>query len=753
MRPMIGAPERRSRRVLRRARLALTLGAALFATAAALAPPLRAAEWPAWRGPDQNANSPETGLISHWSQDGENLIWKVPLTARSTPIVFDGRVCINGRAGEGERRQERVACYDAGDGRLLWEQRFNVYHTAVPENRVGWANLAGDPETGYLYAQGVGGLFFCFDRAGKVVWSRNLVEELGFFSGYGGRTQTPVLDGERLIVTFVSGSWGELGPPRHRLFAFDKKSGELIWVSTPGGAPADLNTQTTPVVATIDGRRLAIGGNADGWVYAVDARTGEKVWGFHLSMLALNTTVAVGPDGTVFAAHAEENVDSPEMGGVVAFSGRGRGDITASNLKWRAPIEDGFPSPTLHDGTLYVIDNSANLFALDAATGERRWTLDLGTVGKGSPVVADGKLFATEVNGRFHVVEPGAAAGKILDSEELHMPDGRYAEIYGSPAIAYGRIYLATENALYCLGDRRKPFRHASSARPGSTTGAAPAAAAGAPTKLLVVPAEVGLRPGEAASFRVLAFDALGNPVAAPAVTWSLKDLTGSLDGGRFTPDAARGTQLGQVVAKAGELTAAARARVIAPPPYSESFDSIAVGQRPAYFLSGAVRFEVVETSEGKVLRKGPAPEGVHRHRTFLGLDDWSDYTIQADLMAEQVGRKLGDVGLIDSGYTVDLMGSHQQIQVRSWDSELRASKQVPFSWQPGTWYTMKVSVRGEGGKAVVRAKVWPRGQPEPAEWTLVAEDPLPIAAGSPGLYGYSPAPVYYDNVAVTKNP
>ena len=80
---------------------------------------------------------------------------------------------------------------------------------------------------------------------------------------------------------------------------------------------------------------------------------------------------------------------------------------------------------------------------------------------------------------------------------------------------------------------------------------------------------------------------------------------------------------------------------------------------------------------------------------------------------------------------------------MRSWDSELRASKEVPFSWEPGTWYTMKVSVRSEGGKGVVRAKAWPRGQPEPEAWTLVAEDPLPIERGSPGLYGYSPAPVY----------
>ena len=739
-------------------------GLVVLAGLATAAAPARGAEWPAWRGPGQDANSPETGLVSTWSQGGENqagenLVWRVPLTGRSTPIVFDGRACINGRTGEGALRQERVACYDAKDGRLLWERKFNVYHTAVPENRVGWANLAGDPETGYVYAQGVGGTFLVFDRAGEVVWSRNLLEDFGFYSGFGGRTQTPVVDGERLIVTFVSGSWGELGPPRHRLYAFDKRTGEVLWISTPGGPPADLNTQSTPVVTEIDGRRLAIAGNADGWVYAVDARTGEKVWGFRLSKLALNTTVAVGPDGTVYAAHAEENVDSPEMGRVVAFSGRGSGDITATNEKWRAPIEDGFPSPTLHGETLFVMDNSANLFALDAATGATRWTLDLGTVGKASPTVADGKLYVGEVNGRFHVVEPGATSGRILDTEELSMPEGRYAEIYGSAAVAYGRVYFSTEEGLYCLGDPGKPFSPAAGgtavgARADGSAAAEAGAAPRQPAKLLVVPAESAIRPGEPLALRVLAFDALGRPIAGPAVEWSLEGLMGTVDAaGRFTADPGRGSQVGKVTARGGELVASGRVRVIAPLPYREDFESTATGGRPAYFLHSGARFEVVEAEGGKVLRKGPSPEGIHRHRTFVGLPDWSDYTVQADVKADREGRRLGDVGLVNSGYVVDLMGGHQQIQVRSWDSELRASKEVPFAWEPGAWYTMKASVRTEGGKGVVRVKVWPRGGAEPTEWTMVAEDPLPIERGSAGLIGYSPAPVYFDNVQVTRNP
>ena len=745
-RPM-GCPRSGLRRVA-------AAGLVVLGGLAAAAAPALGAEWPAWRGPGQDANSPETGLVSTWSKSGENLVWRVPLTGRSTPIVFDGRACINGRTGEGALRQERVACYDAKDGRLLWERKFNVYHTAVPENRVGWANLAGDPETGYVYAQGVGGSFFVFDREGEIVWSRNLLEDFGFFSGYGGRTQTPAIDGERLLVTFVSASWGEHGPPRHRLYAFDKRTGEVLWISTPGGPPADLNTQSTPIVAEIDGRRLAIAGNADGWVYAVDARTGEKVWGFHLSKLALNTTVAVGPDGTVYAAHAEENVDSAEMGRVVAFSGRGSGDITTTSEKWRAHIEDGFPSPTLHAGTLYVVDNSANLFALDAASGATRWTLDLGTVGKASPTVADGKLYLGEVNGRFHVVELGEAQGRILDTEELSMPEGRYAEIYGSAAVAYGRVYFATEEGLYCLGDPSEPIDAAVAAgRSASASAAAAPRGEGPPAKLLVVPADSGIRPGEPLALRVLAFDALGRPVAPPAVEWSLEGLAGAVADGRFTADPARGGQVGKVTARAGELAASGRVRVVPPLPYREDFEAVAPGARPATFLHAAARFEVMEAGGGKVLKKGPSPEGIHRHRTFLGLPDWSDYTIQADLMAEREGRRLGDVGLINSGYVVDLMGGHQQIQVRSWDSELRASQEAPYAWEPGTWQTMKVSVRTEGGKGVVRVKVWPRGAPEPAKWTMVAEDPLPIERGSAGLIGFSPAPVYFDNVQVTRNP
>ncbi|HSF42294.1 MAG TPA: PQQ-binding-like beta-propeller repeat protein [Thermoanaerobaculia bacterium] len=717
--------------------------------------PVAAAEWPNWRGPGQKAVSAETGLVSKWSPQGENLAWHAKdLIGRSTPVVFDGRVCANGRAGEKIDMHEVVACYDAGTGKELWRKRLDVYHTTVPFNRVGWANVVGDPETGNVYAQGVGGLLVGFDRTGKEVWKRSLTEEMGFYSGFGGRTHTPIIDEDRLVVTFANQSWGEQAPPRFRTFAFDKKTGDLLWVSSPGGQPYDLNTQTTPVVAVINGRRLLIEGSGDGWIYALDARTGEKVWGFLLSKGGINTTVAVNGT-TVYAAHSEENVDnSGVMGRVVAIDATGTGDITKTHEVWRAEeLGAGFSSPVYHDGTLYIVDNSANLFALDAKTGKELWRHKLGTVGKGSPVVADGKIYVAELNGRFHILRPKADGAEQLDVDEVSVTDTagtRYAEIYGSPAVAYGRVYFSSEAGLFALGDKSKPFKVTKDEAPALRE--EPAEKGAAPAILRVVPAEVLVKPGEAVRFAVRAFDAKGRPLPAPAgAEWSLQGLAGKVDGGAFTPEAGR-SQAGKVVAKAGGLEAAARVRVVGPLPWSEDFESYEAGKNPPWWIGAGIKFVVQEKDGGKVLAKGPAKVGLDRGDVYMGPAALSAYTIEADLQGTVSGRKRPDLGLINSGYTLDLMGAHQKIQLRSWSSDLRVEKSVPFPWEPGVWYTMKLRVDPQGDKALVRGKVWKRGEPEPAEWTITAEDPHPIRQGSPGLYGYSPAEIYYDNVKVTVN-
>jgi len=190
-------------------------------------------DWPSWRGPYQNGVSDETGLISNWSLEGKNLIWKADFIGRSTPIVMNGRVYVVGRTGEGVNMQRVVACYDAKDGgKPLWEDKYNVFHATVPFSRVGWSSLAGDPETGNIYYFGVDGMFVCYDKDGNRLWEHSFVEEYNRFAGYGGRTCTPVIDQDLVIVNGANNTWGNLLIMRHRFFAYDKRTGELVWVST-----------------------------------------------------------------------------------------------------------------------------------------------------------------------------------------------------------------------------------------------------------------------------------------------------------------------------------------------------------------------------------------------------------------------------------------------------------------------------------------------------------------------------------------
>ena len=140
-----------------------------------------AQDWPSWRGRGQDGISIQQDLVSAWSKDGENLIWSDSWIGRSTPAVFDGRVCANGRTGDDVAKQEIVACWSAENGTKLWEHKFSVMNTTVPFNRVGWGNVTGDPETGYLYALNIddpGWLLYRRDVKAYALLIMNIAREL-----------------------------------------------------------------------------------------------------------------------------------------------------------------------------------------------------------------------------------------------------------------------------------------------------------------------------------------------------------------------------------------------------------------------------------------------------------------------------------------------------------------------------------------------------------------------------------------------
>src|SRR3954469_2417361 len=229
-------------------------------------------DWPDWRGPNRDGTSPAKGLPEKWSLTGDGLAWKAPYGGRSTPIVLGDHLYLENTAGSGATEQERIVCLNADTGKLLWEYKFNLYQSDVPAHRVGWASPAADPETGNVYSFGVNNLTTALSRDGKKLWERSITEEFSPFTTHGGRTVSPMIDGNLVIVSTPTSTGGAQGNRAQRFISMDKRTGDIVWISTPGGRPYD--TSYAPMsIATINGTRLLMTGGADGAALAMKPQT------------------------------------------------------------------------------------------------------------------------------------------------------------------------------------------------------------------------------------------------------------------------------------------------------------------------------------------------------------------------------------------------------------------------------------------------------------------------------------------------
>ena len=266
----------------------------------------------------------------------------------------------------------------------------------------------------------------------------------------------------------------------------------MLWIATPQRRRVDdFNNQANPMVAVIGGRRLVIGGGADGWIYALRAETGELQWKFQMSQKSLNSPVTV-VGNTVYATSNGEPVDGNFIGQVVALDGTGTGDVTATARLWNTDaVMAGFAAPVFDAGRLYVVDNAANLHALDAKTGRRSSRPTSAPSAASAPLLR--RRQALRDRGQRPRDDPeGALADRfeVLDQRRAH-------HARGAPDRDLGRLRRRLRPALLHdrgrplrLGDKAKPFP----AAPGEAAAAAERSrrgrAAARPAAVLIVPAE-----------------------------------------------------------------------------------------------------------------------------------------------------------------------------------------------------------------------------------------------------------------------
>ncbi len=750
-----------------------------------------AADWIHWRGPEENGLARETGLPEYFGVDEvgkDALIWKQPFGGRSVPLVLKGRVyTISGHDMSKPTEGERVMCFDAETGKPIWEQRFGVFHTDIVSSRLGWTTLTADPETERVYCHSTAGLVIGFDRDGHQLWKRSLTEEFGRISGYGGRIVSPIFDEGKVIVGMVNSSWGDQARAGNRYVALDGKTGDVVWwAETP--FPIRGTYYSNPVITVVNGQRLLVAGGADGYVHGFKARSGERVFSYRLADGVINPSPVV--DGNrLYISHGEENPEGGPIGRVVCL------DISKVDPKTKQPKlvweqkrlakRFGLASPALADGKLYLPSDEAELYCFDGKDGRLLWREKYGTVSRGAPLVADGKLYIFDVNAKMAVYKLGGnRRPEELESVPFRRTTGPgFVETHGTPIAVNGKLYFLTQDALYCVGE--KGAGQTGQYKPLATETEYKKDAA--PASIRLTPADILAKPGEQIKFGVTYLDANGREVAAPAdakVEWSLPrpTLPKTAPKGANPPPAFNGEikdgaltvgklprQHGVVEARVGNLTARARVRVPGHIPYTEDFEKTPNGAAPSGWITASSKFQVVEKDGSKVLSKvnTDSRPPFARANGYITGPDVSNYTIEADAMGTEVRGRMPDMGLVNSRYTLLFDGKagpngKRQVRIVSWEARMRVNEEADFDWQPGVWYRAKFSVVPNGKTATVMAKVWKKGEAEPTAWTVKYEDPNPNTQGAAALYAYIPDPsislknpgsdVYFDNVAITPN-
>ncbi len=433
--------------------------------------------WPQWRGTDQVGRSTTaTGLPVTWSET-ENVAWRVELPSWSaaTPIIWDDYVFVTsaeegfnelaqmasrggpagasaagGRRRRGTSRPESnehkklfVLALDRTDGSVRWKRPTGGDNQIYRKHNMASPSPVTDGK--HVWVMTGVGVLTAFDFDGQQIWQRDLEDEYGEFGVNWGYASSPKLHQDRLYIQVLHGMITD--EPSY-VMAIDKNTGKNIWkVDRPTDAPRESpDNYATPILVPVDGKLQLVVSGGD-YVTGHDIGTGAELW-----RLGGFNPEAAGNDRTIASSiFVDDVVITTSRAGrpFIGFRAGGSGDITGKNEVWLNDLGADVPTPTTDGKIVYVINDRGIAVALEAKTGEIVWErqrIEPGTY-SASPLLADGKIYATSEDGTTTVLKAGQEfeilAVNKLDNFTL-----------ASPVAVGNQIFIRTMQYLYCISNQ-----------------------------------------------------------------------------------------------------------------------------------------------------------------------------------------------------------------------------------------------------------------------------------------------------------
>ncbi len=434
----------------------VVLAFASFAATAA------ADDWPQWHGPKGDSVWRETGILEKFPADGPKFRWRVSIDGGyAGPAVADGRVYVTDYVTDGDRKPnptkrselkgiERVLCFSAADGKLLWKHEYPCdYAVSYPAG----PRCTPTVHQGKVYTLGTEGNLFCLDAVkGTVLWSRELKKDYKISTlkqkedkvmcpmwGFSGH---PLIDGQRLIC--LVGGEGSVA------VAFDKDTGKEIWRALSATQPG----YSSPTIIEASGKRQLIIWHSEA-VDSLDPETGKVYWTEpqeSYTGMSIATPRLHGPYlfvGGVFQKSVMLKLAADKPAAAVAWRGKPKLGVYPCNC-----------TPFFEDGHLYGVDQPGQLRCAKLETGERLWET-LEPIG-GKPgncatvfIVKNGpRFFLFSDTGHLIIAKMSPKDYEEISRAKIIEPTGNgfgRQVVWTHPAFAQRCVFVRNDKELVCV--------------------------------------------------------------------------------------------------------------------------------------------------------------------------------------------------------------------------------------------------------------------------------------------------------------